>query len=50
MSLLVSSSAGGHPECVSTQVEVTVLMLQVNKAASPLKQPSFCKYTAAVEE
>lgn len=46
---LFSHRTVGHPACTVAQVEVTVFMLQVNKAAVALIQPSFCKYTAVAE-
>lgn len=50
MSLFVSSLTCRHLECIVPQVEVTLFMLQVNKAVSSLILPCFCKYTAVAEQ
>lgn len=47
---LVSCSTSGQPACIVAQMEVSMFMLEVNKAASALIQPSFCKYTAVAEQ
>lgn len=38
MSLFLSGFTGSHPQSIVTHVEVTMFMLQVNKAAPPPQQ------------
>ena len=49
MSLLVLFVIESHPSHMSTQVELTMFVFQVNKAYSSLIQPSSCRLTAVAE-